>query len=386
MPSRHAELSPSAAARWIGCPGSVRVAKMFPDNGSIYAAEGTIAHSYLESLIKEDTTGQTQALEMAGRLYEKATDLSESAEDMKRYIDTMYNWLLEELYAERAIDPTATIYSEQEVDLSRYIPAGFGTTDVTIARQSMIHILDLKYGKGVAVDAEDNPQLRLYALGMLEDLDAIYEVEEVRMTIYQPRLNNISTVSMSARELRTWGREVVKPAAHDALQEDAPTCAGSWCKFCPGRALCRTRADYYTSLEASMHDLLSNDEIGAVLDQADGIVTWVEELRKDALAKLLNGEEIKGWKPVEGRSVRAFSCDETEIVKSVELAGWDSNMLYDRKIKSLAQIEKVLGKAEFAAALGEYVTKPTGKPTLAPVSDKRPVYNKTANAINALFD
>lgn len=135
-----------------------------------------------------------------------------------------------------------------------------------------------------------------------------------------------------------------------------------------------------------MHDLLSNDEIGAVLDQADGIVTWVEELRKEALAKLLNGEEIKGWKPVEGRSVRAFSCDETEIVKSVELAGWDSNMLYDRKIKSLAQIEKVLGKAEFAAALGEYVTKPTGKPTLAPVSDKRPVYNKTANAINALFD
>lgn len=228
MPSKHARLSASASLRWINCPGSVRLTELFfGSTSSMYAEEGTIAHERLEGAIKEDSAILTKADADAKRFYQEHPELDDTPENMRNNIDGMYAWLMSEYQKEKAVDPAAQIYSEQQVDLSQYIPDGFGTTDATIARTGLIHIVDLKYGKGVPVSAEGNPQLRLYALGMLEMLDMIYDIEKVRMTIYQPRLDNISTDEMSVADLGPGARRSSLPPQSSRSQRTRPSMLGN---------------------------------------------------------------------------------------------------------------------------------------------------------------
>lgn len=387
MPETHAKLTCSGAARWLGCPGSVKLSECYPQAGSIYTAEGSLAHLYLEKSVKGDTGGMADALAKADEFYGKHPDLDGSADAMRDTIDEMMSWIATLYEAEKKEDPAAQIFSEQRVDLSAYIPGGFGTTDVTIARTGRLHIIDLKYGKGVAVDAKDNPQLRLYALGMLEMLDMVFDVDDVQMTIYQPRIGNVSTDGISADDLRAWGEDVIRPAAKLALSDDAPLAAGDWCRFCPARRACRVLAGYNLSLEKYKKKLtLSPDEIAAILDRIDGLVRWADDLKAGALETIQEGGEVPGWKVVAGRSIRRFRGDvpEKDIVAAAEGAGYAKPMLYETKMLSLSQIEKVMGKKAFAAALGGYVERPEGKPTLAPESDKRPsLYGQKARDVFA---
>lgn len=374
MPDKHAKLSCSSSMRWINCPGSVHLSEYFPQSTSIYADEGTIAHLYLEESVKDDPQGRQAALDKAAAFYKEHPEMGDSANSVRDNIDAMMAWILSEYQKEKAADPAVEVYSEQQVDLTAYIPDGFGTTDVTIARTGFIHIIDLKYGKGVPVHAEGNTQLRLYALGMLEMLDMIYDIRQIRMTIYQPRLSNISTDEISASDLREWGSKVIRPAARLALSEDAPFSAGSWCQFCPARKTCRCRADHMMTLENyRIKTTLTDGEIGHILGEIDDLTKWAEDLKAAALTKIQEGGDIPGWKVVEGKSNRKFKdgTEEKAIVAAARKAGFEKALLYETKMLTLSQIEKLMGKKTFTEALGQYVVKPQGKPTLAPESDKR---------------
>lgn len=376
MPGNHAKLSPSAAARWISCPGSVKLSQFFPQGSTIYADEGTLAHACLEWMIKHGLPAALNDEALETRIhdfYEENPQLTGSAGAMLENVYTMTDWIADEIAGEKRKDPSAQLYSEQQVDLSDYIPGGFGTADVTIARTGFLHIIDLKYGKGVPVYAQDNPQLRLYALGMLEMLDLIYDVKTVRMTIFQPRLENISTDEISTEELRTWGETVVRPAAELALSDDAPFSAGAWCQFCPARKTCRTRAKYNTELDAFFREhTLSDQELGLVLGHAEELGRWVADLKDAAQEKIMEGGVVPGWKLVEGRSVRKFTGTEEQIVKAAAAAGYEKPMLYETRMITLSAMEKLMGKKNFSKAMHGLVEKPQGKPTLAPESDKRP--------------
>ena len=377
-PVKHARLNCSSAKRWINCPGSVKLAELFPQGSSIYADEGSLAHELAEKWLI-GTGGNAEIRSKIEMFYIDHPDLGGSYKEMQDYLEPYIEFIAEELDAARHEDPGATIHTETRVDLSQWIPDGFGTTDVAILGGDTLHVIDLKYGKGVPVSAEGNPQIRLYALGMLDLLGDIYDIEKVKMTIYQPRLDSVSTDIVTAEELRTWGDLIIKPAAKLALEDNAPLCAGDWCQFCPARNQCRERADHYLQVkEYKEKALLSNKETADILQFVDGLVRWAEGLKEDALARMLEGEEFPGWKVVEGRSNRKYSVDDLTIAKACTAAGYADAMIWEKKLLSLSNMEKLMGKKDFEKVLGGYVETPQGKPTLAPESDKRPSLIATA--------
>ena len=381
MPDLHAKLSSSASKRWLGCPGSVKLSEHYPNGSSIYADEGTIAHGVAEGMIsKDDKLVQKYKVE-ADKFYEEHPELNGTFFEMKMILQPYVDYVFEE-YAEQVHeDEAAQLMTEERVDLTEYIPGGFGTSDVVILRQGRLHIIDLKYGKGVSVSAEDNPQLKLYALGTLARFDMLYDIEDVVMTIYQPRLDNVSTDTIKAKDLYTWGEEVIKPGAQLALSEDAPVHAGDWCQFCPARYDCKERARDAMELQKYLGQMvLSPEEIAEILGKIDRLTKFAEDIKDSALTKALDGEEIPGWKVVEGRSIRKYVGSEEEIVRQCEGAGYDQALLYERKLLTITNMEKLMGKKQFAEVLGAYVEKPEGKPTLAPESDKRPAITNNSAA------
>lgn len=373
MPELHAKLSSSASKRWLGCPGSVKLSEHYPNGSSIYADEGTIAHGMAEGMIgKDDKLVQKYEVE-AAKFYGEHPELNGTFLEMKMILQPYVDYVFEEYAAQVHEDEAAQLMTEERVDLTEYIPGGFGTSDVVILRQGRLHIIDLKYGKGVAVSAQDNPQLKLYALGTLARFDMLYDIEDVVMTIYQPRLDNVSTDTIKAKDLYAWGEEVIKPGAQLALSEDAPVHAGDWCQFCPARYDCKERARDAMELQKYLGQMvLSPEEIAEILGKIDRLVKFAEDIKDSALTKALDGEEIPGWKVVEGRSIRKYVGSEEEIVRQCEGAGYDQALLYERKLLTITNMEKLMGKKQFAEVLGAYVEKPEGKPTLAPESDKRP--------------
>ena len=381
MPELHAKLSSSASKRWLGCPGSVKLSEHYPNGSSIYADEGTIAHGVAEGMIsKDDKLVQKYEVE-ADKFYGEHPELNGTFLEMKMILQPYVDYVFEE-YAEQVHeDEAAQLMTEERVDLTEYIPGGFGTSDVVILRQGRLHIIDLKYGKGVAVSAEDNPQLKLYALGTLARFDMLYDIEDVVMTIYQPRLDNVSTDTIKAKDLYIWGEEVIKPGAQLALSEDAPVHAGDWCQFCPARYDCKERARDAMELQKYLGQMvLSPEEIAEILGKIDRLTKFAEDIKDSALTKALDGEEIPGWKVVEGRSIRKYVGSEEEIVRQCEGAGYDPALLYERKLLTITNMEKLMGKKQFAEVLGAYVEKPEGKPTLAPESDKRPAITNNSAA------
>lgn len=274
-----------------------------------------------------------------------------------------------------AKDPVVLV--EQKLDFSKYVPDSFGTADCVIVADNTLTVIDLKYGVGILVDAEQNTQMMLYALGALIMFDGIYDIETVTMTIFQPRRDNVSTFSMRKSELIDWAESVLKPKAELAYKGEGVFKAGNHCQFCKVKATCRKRAEY--NLELSRYDFetpdsLEDDEIEIILSKADEFISWLGDVKEYALNQALQGKQWKDYKLVEGRSNRKYK-NESAAAKIVEDAGFDP---YEHKVLGITAMQKMLGKAKFNELLGDFIEKPQGKPTLVPMSDKRPTMKNTA--------
>lgn len=374
----HAVLSPSGASRWLSCTPSARLEEQFPDRAGAAASEGTLAHSLGELLIRFKTKEVTRA-EYARSLAKIQSD-GQYDHAMFEHAEAYAVFVLEALSESRAHTKDALLFLEQKLDLTDYIPEGFGTGDVIIIADKVLKIIDLKYGKGVPVSAVNNSQMKLYALGALKQFSMLYDIETVEMTIYQPRLDSVTTDIVNADELLKWADEYLVPRASMAFAGTGEAVAGDHCRFCKARAVCRVNADF--NLELAKHDfkapeLLNDEEISEIMTRSDRFTKWLTDVEEHALNEAVNnGKKWPGYKLVEGRSNRAFT-DETKVVETLLKEGFKDEQLYTKKLVGITAIEKEVGKAEFNKLLGPYVVKPPGKPTLVPESDKRPVFNSS---------
>ena len=292
-------------------------------------------------------------------------------EEMEICTDDYADFVMEQVTKERRRDPDTQVFIEQRLDFSCYVPEGFGTGDCLIVSKGRLHIIDLKYGMGLLVDSEENPQMKLYALAALTQYEEQYQIKKVKLTIFHPRRENVSTWETSVAKLKKWATKDLVPKAQRAFKGEGEYCPGEWCIFCKAAVKCRARAEDKLRLaqsEFKMPPLLTDAEIEDVLAKLPDIKKWADEIQEYAMAKALAGKEWAGFKLVEGRSVRKFT-DERAVVKAANAAGYHD--IYKQTLISLTEMEKLMGKAEFSKVLGALVTKPQGKPTLVPDTDKR---------------
>ena len=366
----HALLSASGAARWMQCNPSARLEELFPDTTSEYAEEGTLAHEIAELKLTKYTSP------MGPRTYSnRLKKLKENKlykPEMDAYTDAYLDHIKELIMS---FDTAPAIAIEKKVDFSSYIPEGFGTADFVTVYDGILYIRDLKYGKGVPVFAENNPQLMLYALGAYLEYSLFDDIETVNMGIVQPRLDSISVWEISADELIKWAENEVKPNAERAFNAEGDFVPGQ-CTFCRAKAVCRARADVNMSLETEMKlkgNILSNAEMGDILKRAQDVAKWVKDIENYC-------QQVPGWKLVEGRSVRTFS-DTEKAFEILNDKGIAEELMYERKMLTLSQLEGTIGKKDFNDYVGELIIKPKGKPTLVLESDKRaPYVNDVINA------
>jgi len=366
---KHALLSASSSHRWLNCPPSARLCETYEDKGSDYAAEGTDAHALGEYKLK--TALGIKAKDPTANLTYFNEEMDECASGYAAYILELVKTA-----KQTCSDPVVLI--EQRLDFSKYVEEGFGTGDAVVIADGTLHIVDYKHGQGVLVEATDNPQMKLYALGALELFDGIYDIDTVSMTIYQPRRENVSTHTVFKQSLYQWAEEVLKPAAELAYAGEGDYQCGEWCQFCKAKYDCRKRAE--TNMELARHDfkrppLLEDDEIEGILGKVDALVSWASDIKDYALQAALGGKRWQGWKLVEGRSNRKY-VNEDAVAKAVTTAGFDP---YEHKVMGITAMEKTLGKAKFTELLGGLVEKPQGKPTLVPEGDKRPAIHTAAD-------
>lgn len=356
----HAILSASASSRWLHCTPSARLERKFPDASSPYALEGSRAHERAEYFLNRFLkTGDSNVL------------IREDVE-MNDAVQSYVNICIEKINEARTASPDAQIRVEQRLDFSRWVPEGFGTGDVVMVSDKYFEIVDLKYGKGVPVSAVNNSQMRLYALGMYEAFGYLYGADEVRMTIVQPRLDSVSTETISVDDLLTWGEEV-KKKAKIAFAGKGDFCAGNHCRFCKARNTCRTHAEY--ELKNVKEDLqtaeLEDFEISDILLRAKGIKTWLDGLEAYALGKALDGYDWPGMKLVEGRSNRKIT-DDVIAANNLLNAGFGAEEIYKpQTLRSITDLEKLCGKKMFGELMSGVIEKPPGKPTLVSADDKR---------------
>ena len=373
-PEVHSVLGASAADRWMNCTPSAQLTAGMEDETTTFAAEGTAAHALCEWKVRK-------ALKMrAGRRPTSdywTDEMEEFTDDYRDYIMDLVGQA-----KQHCKDPVTLI--EQHLDFSCYVPDGFGTGDFLLVADKELNVVDFKYGRGVAVYADHNPQMMLYALGALNLFDCLYDIEQVTMTIFQPRLSSISTWTISTAELYQWAEEVLKPKAELAAKGEGDFVSGSWCRFCKARNTCRARAESFLELarmEFQPPALLSDEEVAEVMEKADELSKWASDVMAYAQAEAIeNGKHWNGYKLVEGRSVRKFS-DEAKVEAAAKKAGYTD--IYNKSLITLTAFEKLMGKEAFAEILGQYVTKPAGKLTLVPVSDKRP--EVSVNTVNDEF-
>ena len=291
---------------------------------------------------------------------------------MDTYTDDYVSYVLEQYETAKSETPGAVIYIEQHLDFPHLVPGGFGTGDCLIVADGTLHVVDLKYGLGVLVEAERNPQMMLYALGALRLFDALYDIDTVALTIFQPRREHVSTWTISVAELNEWAEHTLKPAAELAANGDGEFCAGAWCQFCKIASTCRARAE--ANLELAKFEFvpsaeLSPDEVAEVLARIPELTKWTTDVQDYALSQALAGERYEGFKLVAGRSIRKYS-DETAVAEAAKAAGYRD--IYKQSLLTITAMEKLMGKKQFSEILGDLVVKPEGKPTLVPLSDKRP--------------
>lgn len=371
----HAMLSASGASRWMACTPSARLEQQFENKTSDYAAEGTLAHELGELKLRKELEGLSTR-SFNSKVKKIQEDKLYTA-DMPDYVDMYVETCLERVSEAKATTPDALFKIEQRLDFSEWVPEGFGTGDFVIIADGTMEVCDLKYGKGVPVSANNNKQMMLYALGAISEFSFLYDIEKVRMTIIQPRLDNISTFEVTVEDLLKWAEEYVKPKAELAIKGEGEFCAGDHCKFCRAKAVCRARAEKNLELakyEFQKPNTLDNNDIAYILSKVDELVSWASDVKEYALEEALKGEEFEGYKVVEGRSNRKWSSED-DVAKVLIGQGFLENIIYTKKLTGITSMESAIGKKEVQRLLGDYIIKPVGKPTLVPVADKREPYN-----------
>lgn len=371
----HAILSASGASRWMACTPSARLEQNFENKTSEYAAEGTLAHELGELKLRKELEGLSTR-SFNSKVKKIQEDKLYTA-DMPDYVDMYVETCLERVSEAKAKTPDALFKIEQRLDFSEWVPEGFGTGDFVIIADGTMEVCDLKYGKGVPVSANNNKQMMLYALGAISEFSFLYDIEKVRMTIIQPRLDNISTFEVTVEDILKWAEEYVRPKAELAIKGEGEFCAGNHCRFCRAKAVCRARAE--KNLELAQYEFqkpptMDNNDIAYVLSKVDELVNWAGDVKEYALEQALKGEEFDGYKVVEGRSNRKWSSED-DVAKVLIGQGFQENIIYTKKLDGISKIESSIGKKEVQRLLGDYIIKPVGKPTLVPITDKREPYN-----------
>ena len=371
---KHAFLSASSSHRWLACPPSALLCAKEADQSSAYAKQGSDAHELCEYLLLKalghDPPDPTENLD-----YYDAEMLS-CAEGYRDFV-------MEQVEEARKLSADTLICVEQRLDYSRWVENGFGTGDCVIVADDLLHVIDYKYGLGVLVSAsgEDgtgNSQLKCYALGALDTFGDLYDIRRIKLSIYQPRRENVDTFEMKVEDLLRWADDVLSPIAKLAFTGDGEFCAGDHCVFCKVKATCRARADYNMELakyEFEKPAMLDDEEIAAILPMIDSLVSWATDIKEFALQQALSGTVYEGYKVVEGRSNRKYS-DETAVARIVQEAGYDP---FEKKLLGVTAMQRQLGKKRFQELLGGFLYKPPGKPVLVPTSDSRPEMNTAAN-------
>ena len=373
----HALLSASAAGRWLNCTPSAKLEDEFGEKkSSVYAEEGTLAHELSELYLLKDVLNLIKEQDFDNRLEKiMANDLFN--EEMLDVIPIYTDYCASQFAEAKTVDQLATMEIEQKLDLTEYVPESFGTADCIIAFGNVLEVIDLKYGKGVPVYADWNKQLMLYGLGALRKYDMVYDITEIRLTIVQPRINNISTWQISVEELRKWAEEELRPKAQLAFEGKGELDAGDWCRFCSVRNKCRKL--YEQQLEIAKHEfaeptLLTDEEIADIVKRVPKLVEWANSIQEYALAKAVTeNKQWPGLKIVEGISRRKW-VDEDQASSAIfaRFPELSEDEIYNLKLKPITSIEKIVGKKRFEEVLSDMVIKPQGKPTLVPLEDKRP--------------
>jgi hypothetical protein len=371
----HSPLGPSSAERWLNCPGSVALTAGAPDTESSHAKEGTVAHNLTEGLRLHGTSPAVGSI----------IDGVEVTQEMLDCVEAFVEYV-NESPGDRLV--------EVRVCFDRWVPNGFGTLDDARMQPGKAVVTDFKYGKGVQVFATDNSQLKLYALGLLQEWDWLYDFQSFTLCVHQPRLDHIDTWSIDRASLLAWADSIVRPGAAATCDRDAAVRAGSWCQWCRIKTTCRVRAEAvfqtvvgeFESIEdaatktATPRALLTNDEVAAALTAIGNVKKWCAEVEAYALAEIGHGRRVGDWKLVEGRSNRKWGLTEPELIKVWSDAGLSVTDLYEKKLKTPPAAEKVAGKKHALWKKADLVVKPQGKPTLAPGSDPRPVMVLDPNA------
>ena len=366
MPEQHAMLSASGAHRWLACPPSARLEAGLPESTSPAAEQGTVAHALAEWKLRRDLHDAPAIRPVSDWIDPEMEELTSD------YVSFVQERLRE--VGKRCADPVVLI--EQRLDFSHIVPGGFGTGDCVIIAEPTLQIIDLKYGQGVLVEAGNNPQLMLYALGALNAFGPLYDISEVSVTIYQPRRSNVSTWTIPVTDLEAWAEDTVKPRAVLAATGEGEFAPGQWCRFCKLSPTCRARAE--ANLELARYEFappaeLSDAEIANVLTRLPELKAWASDVEAHALSLAVNqGKHWAGFKLVEGRSIRKYA-DEEAVAAAAEAAGVTD--IWQQRLKTITALEKQLGKKRFTEILGDLVIKPPGKPTLVPETDKRPALN-----------
>lgn len=361
-PIKHAVLSASSSHRWLNCNPSARLEQEFEDRSSEAAEEGTAAHALAE-----------HKLHKALKLRSKKPISAYDCDEMDGYTDDYVAFVLEQFEQAKQLCQDPKILIEQKLDFSCYVPDGFGTGDCLIVSDKLLHIIDFKYGMGVLVDAEDNPQMMLYALGALQLFDSLYDIDTVSMTIYQPRRENVSTWTISVEDLMDWVENTLKPRAERAYKGEGEYIPGPWCTFCKAAVKCRARAEEKLQLakyEFAPPPLLTDAEIEDILSRLDDLTKWANEIMAYAQDAAINhGKQWHGFKLVESRTNRKYT-NEASVITAARAAGYTD--IFKKSLIPITEMERLMGKKTFKEVLGGLVIKPQGKPTLVPASDKRP--------------
>lgn len=370
----HALLSASSAERWLACPPSAVAAELYPQADTAYTREGTLAHEVAELYVRKRLAGEPVPSTLPD--VRVTQEMIECAESYADYITSIRT------------DPDALVLLEQRVNFSLWVPDGFGTADCIIIQGDRMDVIDYKFGKGVAVNAAGNPQEKLYGLGALSDYGFAYDVETVRLHIYQPRMNNVSVDELTATELLAWAEHTVRPTADLARKGAGDYAAGEWCRFCGHAGLCPQLTAACTSVvmdggEPREIRRLAPWEVAEALRLEPMIAGWLKRLKEQALSSLMAGEEIPGYKVVEGKLGNRRWTSEDEVIQELLAAGYGEHDITETKLLSPAEMDKAIGKKKVAELLSDLTERSPGAPTVVPESDKRPPLDRLAEAQKA---
>jgi len=370
----HALLSASSSHRWLACPASAVAAEAYPNPDTEFTREGTQAHEVAEAVTRAAVENKSSwKVPAGGDGAGLPLDMIDHAEGYRDYI------------LEQVKGPNAVVLLEQKVDFSPWVPEGFGTADCIIIQGNTMDVIDYKYGQGVPVSAVDNPQAKLYGLGALNDYGFAYDVERIRLHIYQPRLNNISVDELTAADLMAWAEKTVKPVAEKAAKGKGGYKAGEHCKFCPHAGKCRTLHRTCTEF-VETHNLrvgvpvLAPHEVAEVLEMEPLVNLWLRKVKAQAMDTLLSGGEVPGYKVVEGKQGNRKWTADFQVLEALKGAGYSQEDVTETKLLSPAGMDKAIGKKRVTELLEQFIDRAPGAPTLAPASDKRPAYNRLDEA------